>query len=47
MEMINTQDFVSGFWDKNEKTKIIKEIYEKEFESLKKIKNKKLMIKLL
>jgi len=42
MEMINTQDFVSGFWDKNEKTKIIKEIYEKEFESLKKIKNKKI-----
>ena len=36
MKMINTQDFINGFWDKNEQTKIIKEKYEKEFESLKK-----------
>ena len=24
MEMINTQDFIDGFWEENEKTKIIK-----------------------
>ena len=42
MKIINTQDFISGFWDINKKTKIIKEIYEKEFESLKKIKDKKI-----
>ena len=40
MKVINTQDFISGFWDINEKTKIIKVKYEKEFKSLKKIKDK-------
>ena len=42
MKVINTQDFISGFWDINEKTKIIKVKYEKEFETLKKIKGKKI-----
>ena len=40
MKIINTQDFVGGFWDINEQTKIIKEKYEKEFELLKNLKNK-------
>ena len=40
MEIINTQDFVSGCWDINDKTKIIKEKYENEFEFLKNLKNK-------
>ena len=47
MKMINTQDFVSGFWDINEQTKIIKKKYEKEFESLKKIKDGKLDDKII
>ena len=47
MKMINTQDFVSGFWDINEQTKIIKEKYEKKFESLKKIKDGKLNDKII
>ena len=40
MKIINTQDFVIGYWDINDKTKIIKEKYEKEFELLKNLKNK-------
>ena len=40
MKIINTQDFVGGSWDINEKTKIIKEKYEKEFELLKNMKDK-------
>ena len=32
MEMINTQDFIENSWNINEKTKIIKKKYEKEFE---------------
>ena len=40
MKIINTQDFVGGSWDINDKTKIIKEKYEKEFELLKGLKNK-------
>jgi hypothetical protein len=47
MKMINTQDFISGFWDINEQTKIIKEKYEKKFESLKKIKDGKLNDKII
>ena len=42
MKIINTQDFVGGSWDINDKTKIIKEKYEKEFELLKGLKNKNL-----
>ena len=40
MKMINTQDFINGFWDDNEYTKIIKEKYKKEYNLLKEIKNK-------
>ena len=40
MQIINTQDFVNGCWDINDKTKIVKEKYEKEFELLKNLKNK-------
>ena len=40
MKMINTQDFVGGSWDINDQTKIIKEKYGKEFESLKNLKEK-------
>ena len=42
MKIINTQDFVDGFWDINERTKIIKEKYEKEFELLNQLKDKKI-----
>ena len=40
MEMVNTQDFIDGFWEENEKTQIIKEKYKKEFNLLEKLKNK-------
>ena len=40
MKMINTQDFIDGFWEENEYTKIIKEKYQKEFNLLKALKNK-------
>ena len=40
MKMINTQDFVSGFWDINEQTKLVKEKYNNEFGKLKGLKNK-------
>ena len=40
MKMINTQDFVSGFWEINEQTKLVKEKYNKEFELLKGLKDK-------
>ena len=40
MKMINTQDFIDGFWEENEYTKIIKEKYQKEFDLLKGLKNK-------
>ena len=31
MKMINTQDFIDGYWEENDYTKIIKEKYQKEF----------------
>ena len=37
MKMINTQDFIEGFWEYNEQTKYVKEKYEKEYDLL--IKN--------
>ena len=40
MKIINTQDFVGGAWDINDKTKIIKEKYDKEFNLLKGLKDK-------
>ena len=43
--MINTQDFIDGYWEENEETKIIKEKYQKEYDILKakKIDNKIIM----
>ena len=40
MEIINTQDFIDGFWEENKKTKIIKEKYKKEYNLLENLKNK-------
>ena len=38
-EIINTQNFVEGYWDINKDTKKIKEKYEKEYNLLKGLKN--------
>ena len=35
MKIINSQNFINGFWDINNKTKIIQNKYEKEFKLLK------------
>jgi len=35
MKIINSQNFIEGFWDINNKTKIIQQKYEKEFKLLK------------
>ena len=40
MKMINTQDFIEGYWAENAYTKKIKEKYEKEFNLLIRMKNK-------
>ena len=40
MEMIGTQNFVEGFWEENEYTKIIKNKYKKEYKLIKGLKNK-------
>ena len=40
MEMIRTQNFIEGFWEINDKTKIILDKYEKEFELLMKLENR-------
>ena len=42
MKMINTQDFIDGFWEENKYTKIIKDKYKKEYNLLKKLKKKKI-----
>ena len=42
MKIINSQNFVGGYWDINSKTKIIKNKYEKEFNLLKGLKGKKI-----
>ena len=42
MEIINTQDFIEGYWEENEKTKKIIEKYEKEYKLIKELKNKKI-----
>ena len=38
--MINTQDFIEGYWEENELTKKVIEKYSKEYNLLKKIKEK-------
>ena len=40
MKIINTQDFVKGFWNENKETKNIKKKYNKEYNLLKELKNK-------
>ena len=40
MEMINTQDFIEGFWEENDYTKKIIEKYEKEYKLIKELNNK-------
>ncbi len=40
MEMINTQDFIEGYWEENDKTKIIIQKYEKEYRLIKGLTNK-------
>ena len=40
MKLINTQDFIDGYWEENEYTKIIKEKYQKEYNLLKGLKTK-------
>ena len=51
MEIINTQDFIEGFWGNNEHTKYVKEKYEKEYEILNKDKilnnNEKIILTIL
>ena len=42
MKIINTQNFIEGFWDINDSTNIIKAKYEKEFKLLKDLKEKKI-----
>ena len=41
-KIIDYQNFVEGYWEINEKTKKIQEIYENEFKLLKELKNKKI-----
>ena len=40
MKLINTQDFIDGYWEENEYTKIIQEKYQKEYDLLKGLKTK-------
>ena len=47
MKMIKTQDFIEGYWDENEYTKIIKKKYKKEFNLFKKFKKKNLNDKII
>ena len=38
MKMINTQEFIEGYWEENEYTKIIKDKYQNVYNSLKQLK---------
>ena len=42
MKMISTQDFIDGYWEENNYTKLIKEKYKKEYTLLKKLKKRKI-----
>ena len=42
MDIINTQDFIEGFWEENALTKKIIEKYKKEFQLIKGLKSKKI-----
>ena len=40
MRMVNSQDFIEGYWEENDYTKKVIEKYEKEYKLIKEIKNK-------
>ena len=40
MKMVGTQNFIEGYWEENQYTKIIKNKYQKEYEQIKEIKDK-------
>ena len=40
MKMIQTQDFINGYWEENNYTKIVKDIYQEEYDLLKGLKDK-------
>ena len=40
MKMIGTQNFIEGFWEENDYTKIIKDKYQKGYDLIKGIRNK-------
>jgi hypothetical protein len=42
MKIINTQNFIEGYWSENKQTKIIKEKYQKEYNLIKNLKNEKI-----
>ena len=42
MKIINTQNFIEGFWSENEQTKKIKIKYKKEYDLIKKLNNNKI-----
>ena len=47
IKIINTQDFINGFWEINEYTNIIKEKFKEEYNLLKGIKNKNITDKVV
>ena len=47
MEMINTQEFIEGYWEENEYTKIIKDKYQNVYNSLKQLKIKNINDKII
>ena len=51
MRIINTQDFIDGYWENNDETKYVKEKYKKEYQILKNNKminnNEKIIITIL
>ena len=42
MKIINTQNFIEGYWSENKQTKIIREKYQKEYNLIKNLKNEKI-----
>ena len=47
MKMINTQEFIEGYWEENEYTKIIKDKYQNVYNSLKQLKIKNINEKII
>ena len=42
MKIINTQNFIEGYWNENKQTKVIKEKYKKEYDLVKNLKIEKI-----